>query len=146
MIQEFAYGILPLYKNLNWEYELLIVKKKSWLHRAFTGWHVEFWESPLQAAYRELHEESWISDIDVDEKTLLELHYTYTNKDRLEIDKYVWMYIWFVKNKNVQLEEQELMDYKRLTLPEAINEVTYPSSKDLVQKVINYLKTEWYIS
>lgn len=140
MIQEFAYGILPLYKNLNWEYELLIVKKKSGLHRAFTGWHIEFGESPLQAAYRELHEESWITDIEVDEKTLLELHYTYTNKQRLEVDKYVWMYIWFVKNKDVQLEEQELLEYKRLTLPDAINEVTYPSSKDLVKKIQEYLK------
>lgn len=139
MIQEFAYGILPLYKNLNWEYELLIVKKKSGSHWAFTGWHVEFGESPLQAAYRELHEETWIMDIEVDEKTLLELHYAYTNKQRLEIDKYVWMYIWFVKTKNVQLEEQELMEYKRLTLPDAINEVTYPSSKDLVRKIQEYL-------
>ncbi len=142
MIQEFAYGILPLYKSLNWEYEVLIVKKRSWNHWAFTGWHIEFWESPLQAAYRELHEESWINDIDVDEKTLLELHYKYTNKQRLEIDKYVWMYIWFVKNKDVQLEVQELMEYRWLTLPEAVKQVTYPSSKDLIKKIQQYLITK----
>lgn len=140
MIQEFAYGILPLYKNSNWKYELLIVKKKSGLHRAFTWWHVEFGEAPLQAAYRELHEESWITEVDVDEKTILELHYNYINKDRVKIEKYVWMYIWFVKSQNVQLEVQELLDYKRVTLPEAIKEVTYPSSKELVQKVQKYLE------
>lgn len=146
MIQEFAYWILPLFKKSNWEYELLIVKKKSWLHRAFTWGHVEFGETPLQAAYRELHEESGITEVEVDEKTILELHYNYVNKDRIEIEKYVWMYVWFVKNQNVQLEERELLEYKRVTLPEAINAVTYLSSKDLVKKVQEYLKSRKLIS
>ena len=146
MIQEFSYGIIPLYKNLNWEYEILIIQQKWWGHRSFPKGHIEFAENPLQAAYRELYEETWIRDIEVNEKTLFEMHYNYTHTDRIEIEKYVWFYLWYVKNKEVQINTQELMNFKRVLLSKATDEVTYTSSKDLVQKVINYLKTEWYIS
>lgn len=146
MIQEFAYGIIPLCKNLDGEYETLIIKQKKWWHRCFPKWHIEFAETPLQAAHRELHEEAGITDVDIDEKAFFELHYNYTDTDRTEVEKYVWFYLWFVKKKDVQLELQEIEDFKRVLLSEAINEVTYLSTKDLVQKVKNYLKIWWYIS
>ena len=141
MIQEFSYGIIPIYKNSDWEYEILIVKKRPAWHWAFPWWHIEFTETPIQAAYRELHEETWIRNIEVNESAFFEMHYKYIkNNDRVEIEKYVWLYLWSVTNKQSHADLQELSEIKWVTLPEAIKEVTYPSSKGLVQKIQEYLE------
>lgn len=91
----------------NVDKKILLVRHKEW-HRWFPKWHQENNENEIEAALRELKEETWIipnylvSNIQFSEEYL-------TNRGL----KKVIYFIWYVNRKEVKLEYNELDDFKR---------------------------------
>lgn len=157
MHKEFSYGIIPIFKNEQGEYEVLIIKHKGSVgHRAFPKGHIEDGETPLQAAQREFTEETGIHDIQLYKERIFKDHYIFMGKKHIsllqkwekneqrEIEKFVGYYLGFVFTKDVHIQDEEINDFIRLPIAKAKDKLTYLSAKlllDKARKVLQHLSS-----
>jgi len=136
MINEQSYGIILLHKKKDGSLDVLIVKWAGYW--GFPKWHIEAGETPLITALRELHEETWIKDVTIDESKIFKDQYMFINKKRT-INKHVWYFIAYTPNKKVVLDKRELSEYRRCSLSDASDLLTFPSAIAIIESVIAYL-------
>ena len=136
MIRDYSYWIIPVYKNSNWDYEFLIINQKTynWSFWWFPKWHSEKWETELESAKRELEEEVWIKNININTKKTLWFSYNFEEK-WIKYDKTVKYWIWFVKDKNVIIQKEELNGYKRTNYNDTINMLSHKNMKEVFKKI-----------
>lgn len=81
---------------------ILINDKRSW--RGFPKWWMEAWESEIQTLYREIEEETWIQEKDLQFISKLGQYLGYSNNHKG--DK---QYIWYLLevNSGIKLSSQE---------------------------------------
>jgi 8-oxo-dGTP pyrophosphatase MutT (NUDIX family) len=153
MHKEFSYGIIPLYKNEQGEYEVLLIKHKGGIgHRAFPKGHIEDGETPLQAAQREFTEETGIHDIQLYKERIFKDHYTFTGRKHIsllkegeksqqgEIEKFVGYYIGFITTKDVKVQDEEIDDFAWLSIAKARDRLTFDSGKHILDKARKVLQ------
>ena len=135
MIKEFSYWILPFYKSID-DVQVLIVKWACYWW--FPKWHAEKDEKPVDAAKREFIEETWIKKVFIDNKKIFNDHYVFSYKKNV-IDKYVWYFIGYVCDKDVQIDPKEINDYRWLSVIKARRMLTYQNGKKLLDKALDYI-------
>lgn len=140
---EYSYGIVPIYKNDKWECKFLLINQKSQKHsfRWFPKWHKEKSEIDIQAAQRELKEETWISKINIISNKKRSLQYTY-NLSWIERKKKVFFRSGFVKNQEVFIQNLEINEYLRCSKEEILSKLTHKNVKIMFQKICTYLNIE----
>lgn len=140
---EYSYGIIPIYKDIWWKYFFLLINQKTQNHsfRWFPKWHKEPWETDIQAAKRELKEETGITDIQINKNKKWILKYTY-NLSWIEKNKKVFFRVGFVLDKNVTIQVAEVNDYLRCSKKETLSKLTHKNTKIIFQKICDYLKIE----
>ena len=140
MIKDYSYWIIPVYKNNDWTYEILVINQKTynWSFRGFPKWHAEEGEDGLTAAIRELQEEVWIENIKLDDKKYGWFGYNFEEK-WIKYDKTVKYRLWFVENKEIKIQEDELNWYKRANYDDALNILSHKNMKDVFKDMIKYL-------
>lgn len=148
MIKDYSYWIIPVYKNNDWNYEFLVINQKT--HNGSFRWfpkgHAEGSENGLTAATRELQEEVWIADIKIDEKNYWWFSYTFdtgnssTWEKWIKYDKTVKYRLWFVDNKEVKIQEDELNWYKRANYDDTLNILSHKNMKDLFWAMTKKIK------
>lgn len=106
-------------------------------HWSYPKGHVEDGETEVVTAKREIKEETNL-EVEIDE-AFREMT-TYSPKTGIMKD--VIYFIAYAKNKEVTIQESELIDYKWLTLDEAVDLVTYKEDKEILRKAINYLNSK----
>lgn len=106
-------------------------------HWSFPKGHVEEDETEFATAKREIKEET---DLEVDLDLAFREVTTYSPK--LGVMKDVIYFIAHAHNKEVTIQETELMDYKWLEINEAVNLVTYEEDKAILRKAIKYLNSK----
>lgn len=106
-------------------------------HWSFPKGHVEEDETEFATAKREIKEET---DLEVDLDLAFREVTTYSPK--LGVMKDVIYFIAYAHNKEVTIQETELMDYKWLEINEAVNLVTYEEDKAILRKAIKYLNSK----
>ncbi len=141
MIKEFSYGIIPIYKNVQGNYEVLLVKTIGGRYRWFPKGHTEEEETPLMAAQREFIEETWIPEVKIYQEKIFKEHYTYPRRDQEVIDKYIWYYVWFVWSQQVIKQKAEIKDTIRLPANKVREKLTYQSLKTLWDKAYKLLES-----
>ena len=135
MLNEASFGIIPL-QNIDGVCHVLLIKHRSGNHWSFPKGHANDNESPLEAAQRELHEETGLSvAVLLDTASLIET-YTVQRKEG-PTDKTVTYFPAFVVG-NLSLQSEELLDYKWVKVAEAELYVTYPESKRLCRLLLKY--------
>lgn len=137
MTKEVSCGIIPLYKNPDGEYEVLLIRNKHGRHRGFPKGHQEEWETLLQTAVREAQEESGLKFTYIDEK-IFEDKYTFTRNGQ-SITTYVNYFIGIAKNNVTKVDPVEIKDSLRLPLHEVKKKLTFYNDRQLRDKVLNYL-------
>ena len=138
MKKDYSYGIVPIFNNPNWEDEFLMINQKSnggsfW---GFPKWHSENLENGMSAAKRELLEEVWINSIKIDEDKTFEINYSF-KEDWEETYKVAKYWIWYVNDKKVTIQKEELNWYKWLAWNDMLSLLTHNNTKTKIKEVFN---------
>ena len=137
--QETSYGVIPV-SSFEGEYYVFMIRHQNGNFWGFPKGHLEEGESPLDAAYRELAEETSLSVLSLLlEKPFLE-SYTYITCDTT-VEKKVYFYLAHT-TKDASIDPKELQEGRWVRFKEAENLATYQECKGLCQKVASFLTLE----
>lgn len=114
--------------------KVLIVKAPQW-HWSFPKWHLEAWESIEKAAYRELAEETWITDISLLSERPLSLSYFL---DSVAEWKVIDFFLVEANKSDVAMQAWEVVDYKRATSKEA-KKLLHPVNYNILTWLKKYI-------
>ena len=133
-LPETSYGVIP-YSKAN---KLYLIVEQTQGHWSFPKGHRNFFENPVQAARRELKEETNISNVSFEDKTFISRYIHY--KGWIPRKKKVVFYLTFVSKQEIEIQEEEILDYTWVTYKEARDLLGYESSKKLIDEVDKYLQ------
>ena len=111
--------------------KVLLVYEKRGNFWGFPKGHVEKGETEIETALREVKEEVGL-DVKINENKRYFLNYQINN----EIDKTTILYLAKPLNTIVSMQETEIENYKWCSFDEAINVLTFDSSKELLKNAI----------
>lgn len=108
-INERAYGVIPVYESAEGGLLILVLQHQAG-HWGFPKGHLEAGENPLQAARRELREETGIDNIDIYPEPEFRQHYSF-EKEGKYYNKEVIYFLAETDNREVELDNDEIVDY-----------------------------------
>jgi len=132
---ELSYGVIPLRKNNN-SWDVLIVRRLEGFWE-FPKGHANPGETPLEAAARELKEETGLQLMSLHLPHPFTISYIYT-RDKIARHKSVIYFLGIVEGVlQPQLTEVEELQWVPLSQAESL--LTHETSKQLVREVIGQL-------
>jgi 8-oxo-dGTP pyrophosphatase MutT (NUDIX family) len=134
-----AFGVIPILRKAEGTLFLLIQHNAG--HWAFPKGHAENGETEIEAALRELGEETGITDVELDTRRVFEERYTKTLRGdaRRLVRKTVRYYIGSVASSRVKVQVEEIKDHRWVTSAEARKLITYSESRKLLEEADEYL-------
>jgi 8-oxo-dGTP pyrophosphatase MutT (NUDIX family) len=133
MKNDCSFGVIVFYRFPRSLKYLLIKHKKG--HWSFPKGHADKGETKLEAALRELEEETGVNKIQLLKKTvLLKEAYKFTNWKGVKILKKVNYFIAEAKNKKVKIDKYEVVNYKWCTYKTGLERITFEESKSILKK------------
>ncbi len=124
MEKEKSCGCVIIDKNL-----VLLVKHNAG-HWDFPKGHVEYNETEEQTAIREVKEETNI-DVEIIPGYRYSIHYS----PKENVLKEVIFFIAKKKSDKIMAQESEISEVKWLNIDEAVNQITYNDSKEILKKI-----------
>ncbi len=137
---ESSFGIIPLKKDEFGEWQVLLIQHHPHSHWSFPKGHAENQESFLEAACRELHEETGLTVVELLFQAPLFEEYQFRLHGQL-IFKTVSYYVASVEG-TLKLQEEEISASKWVSLKEAESHLTFPQGKNIAKKVLNLLSSD----
>ena len=126
-------GVLVFYRFPRSLKYLIIKHRKG--HWAFPKGHAEKGETKLEAALRELKEETGIKKINLLKKTVMVKEvYKFTGTKGVKILKKVNYFIAEAKSKKVKIDENEITNFRWCTLKAGMERITFEESKSVLKK------------
>lgn len=132
MRQDESFGVIPLSKAKG-HWEVFLIQHNRSGYWGFPKGHAESNETPQEAAFRELKEETNLELVRLLEKEPLMEQYTFMMDGR-RVFKRVFYFIAEVDGK-IELQKKEIHDGKWVPLPEALTQVTHQEGKTLLAQV-----------
>jgi bis(5'-nucleosidyl)-tetraphosphatase len=140
-INDYSYGVIPLIRE-NGEWKIFLINqygRTGDVYWTFPKGHAEEGESPLQAAVRELFEESGITvNIEDGSKT-----YTYKYVFKYEntlIHKTVVYYLGVASSNTFRIQEDEVKEAGWFAPEEALEKLTFEPAKAMLACVLESLE------
>lgn len=131
-------GIIVYYKpNGQPEYLLLQYTAGHW---DLAKGKLEPGETNMQAALRELQEETGISKIEMNEGFEESLKYVFKDYTGQPVEKTVHFFVGQVHKKEVAILSREHKGYIWLPYDEAVQKLTYQNAKDVLIKANEFIK------
>ena len=137
MREEHSFGIIP-FSKLDTEWKVFVILHKKGNHWGFPKGHAEGYETPKDAATRELKEET---GLEVDEFLLaapLSEHYTFY-RDRQKVIKTATYFPALVSGTPT-LQEKEIREGRWLSFEMAMKTLTFSEGRALLNQVLHELK------
>jgi bis(5'-nucleosidyl)-tetraphosphatase len=135
--QSTSYGVIPCVKEGK-EWKVFMVQHQKNLFWGFPKGHAEKGETPLEAAQRELFEETEIEVLEwLREEPLLE-QYVYQDKDG-SVEKKVFFYL-AITTEEFEVDSKEIVDGKWVSLKEAKELISYKEGLSLLSQIESILK------
>ncbi len=133
-----SFGVVP-FINEQGEWKVLLILHREGNHWGFPkGKASNPQEMPLDAAKRELQEETGLSVVKVlCDKPLIE-HYQFRRKKQ-NVVKTV-QYFPAVVEGPLRIQEEEIREAKWLTIPEAMNQLSFREARHILQASVRLLK------
>lgn len=134
--EDFSYGVIP-YCIIDEQISYLLVQHRAG-HWAFPKWHMEQGESKIQAATRELQEETWIRS---DQYTINDPEKRYTENYKFlyrgaSVRKTVQYVLWTCSEElTINIQEAELQDARWCWYDEALWLISFDAGKKLLQTI-----------
>lgn len=135
---EQSYGVIPLWSD-NGVWKALVVHAQRG-HWSFPKGHAEAKESGVEAATRELFEETGIEDCAILEEIKLDEQYTFLLNEKT-IHKTVTFYVGIVSNPSFILQQDEIQNAEWLPFDEALKRLTYRETQDVFRKLMTALSS-----
>lgn len=136
MRQDESFGVIPLSKKEG-RWEVFLIQHKGGRYWGFPKGHSEGKETPREAAFRELKEETNLDVIDCLQPTALMEQYRFLIEGQ-RVFKTVFYFIAEVSGQ-VRLQEAEIQDGIWLPLAEALEKITHSEGKAILSQVIKIL-------
>ena len=136
MIESF-WWIIYIMKN-NEPYFLVIKRQAMRWKIEWTApkWKSEVWEQPLETAKREIFEETWIDENDIEYKW--ELWYFFINFSdsnfKKKVTYFLFEYSWDKDNLDITDNEGYIWIYKWLPIEKVLNLIDYAWLRELYRK------------
>ena len=137
MSNEVCAGAIIFHKNTKIEYLLLHSKSGHW---DFPKGHIEEGEGPLDTAKREVEEEIGIKELMFIEGFSDRISYSFKAKGHI-IFKEVIFFLAESRTKNISLS-YERKEFKWAVYKDAINNVTFKNSKNILEKAQKFLENQ----
>jgi 8-oxo-dGTP pyrophosphatase MutT (NUDIX family) len=107
-------------------------------HWDFPKGHVEQNETELETALRELEEETGISKVEIIDDFRHSISYTFSRRSE-SISKEVIFFLASTVEKRVTLSHEHI-DYAWLDFNNALEKLTYENARQILKKVLPYIK------
>ena len=128
-----SFGVIPLRKKEGGKWEVFLIQHNKSGYWGFPKGHAEKGEEHIDAAFRELKEETNLELVNLLDETPLKEQYTFI-LDRKKVFKQVQYFVAEVDGE-VKLQEQEIHDGEWVPFPKAIAQVTHQEGKTLLVQV-----------
>lgn len=139
MIKVESFGIVP-FVNEKGTWKVLLILHREGNHWGFPKGKANPKETPLQAATRELKEETGLEVTGVlREKPLTEQYQFRRKKDF--IVKTVQYFPAYVKGE-LKIQPEEIREAKWVTIPEAMQQLTFAEARNILQEFVRYLNIQ----
>ncbi len=136
-MNEISCGIIPFCVS-HAGVKVLIVRDKGAKIWNFPKGILEENESLIEAAERELFEETQVRCYKIFTEKSFSLGYAYTQ--HLDtINKKVVFFVGFFSNQNIQLQKTELLDYKLVDCDEALDKLAFKNQKILFSAATQFI-------
>lgn len=136
-----AFGIIPVSK-VDGEWRVFLIHQISrhgdtfW---AFPKGHSEAGEGPLDAAQRELHEETGLTPATIDEHCVFTEYYVF-EADGAAVEKTVTYYLGYIESLESKLQAKEVSEGEWLGFEDAKERLTHESKRELVDELGAHLR------
>ncbi len=131
-----AYGVIPLFKEGE-EWKVFLINQYGRSHETFWGFpkgHAEEDETPLQAASRELREETALMIAPLEEEPSYTQEYSFVHGG-VQYEKTVVYFLGYATALDFVIQEEEVHEAAWLSLEEAENKLTYEPSRAMLREV-----------
>ncbi len=139
MIKVESFGIVPFLKEEG-TWKVLLILHREGNHWGFPKGKANPGETPLQSATRELKEETGLIVSDVLLQQPMIEQYQFRRK-RQFIVKTVQYFPAFVEG-SLNLQEEEIRDAKWMTIPEALQQLTFKEARHILQEFVRCLNIQ----
>ena len=136
MRQDESFGVIPLSKKEG-RWEVFLIQHKGGRYWGFPKGHSEGKETPREAAFRELKEETNLDVVDCHQPKPLMEQYQFLIEGK-RVFKRVFYFIAEVSGE-VRLQEAEIQDGVWLPLAEALEKVTHAEGKAILSQVVKVI-------
>jgi 8-oxo-dGTP pyrophosphatase MutT (NUDIX family) len=135
-----SFGVVPVFRDINRKTtKFLLIQHRTGKHWAFPKGHADPEESGIQAALRELTEETGIQGVTLDAGACFEESYPRPNGKGLKGVRY---WVGFVSNPKVKIQAKEVLAFRWVSARQAKLLITFDTSRTMLDKVLIYLKGE----
>ncbi|MGB9697194.1 MAG: bis(5'-nucleosyl)-tetraphosphatase [Ignavibacteria bacterium] len=133
MKRDTSIGIIIFRKTKKTITYLIIKHNKG--HWGFPKGHRDTGERAIDAALRELYEETGINKIDlISRKIMLKEHYIIKNKNKEHTLKTVQYFIAKTSQRSIKIDGNEIVDYQWCPFNKAIGLITFSEAKEILIK------------
>lgn len=139
MLKVESFGIIP-FINEKGTWKVLLILHKEGSHWGFPKGKINPGENALQAATRELKEETGLSIARILLEKPLTEQYQFRRKKQLII-KTVQYFPALVEGE-LQLQEEEIRESKWLTIDEAMQQLSFKEARHILQEVLRLTKLD----
>jgi len=136
-IEEKSYGIIPL-RQEGGVWQVLLILHQGGRHWAFPKGHGDAGETALDSARRELKEETGLDIQELLQETPLIERYQFHRKHEVVVKTV--QYFPALVTGEIKLQAEEIRDAKWVSLKEAARHLTFKESKEMCNKLVNFLK------
>lgn len=132
-----SFGIVPFSKEMG-TWKVLLILHREGNHWGFPkGRKTNAQETSLQAAKRELHEETGLEVTEILRETPLTEQYQFRRKKDMVI-KMVHYFPAFVEG-DLKIQQEEIREAKWVTIPEAMQQLTFREARHILQEFLRHL-------
>lgn len=142
IVDDISYGVVPYVREEGVLKFFVIHQYSKWggdYYWVFPKGHAEKGESPVEAARRELAEETQLQLTSLATDQSFEIKYEFTIDGTITKKTSVF-YIGEASSKGYVLQEDEVIDAVWLPYEEARERITYENTKQLLDEVYRYLQ------
>ncbi len=132
-ILEKSYGIIVVYKQNSTETKYLIIQSKDTNDWSFPKGHAEKNETSVEAALRELKEETEISQISLIPNVSFSEKYRY-KANGIWNQKQATFFVGITDNLNVKIQQEEVINYIWSNYDDAVKILTFENQRKILSK------------
>ena len=136
--QEYSSGAVIFHSG---KPRLYLILKYGLSHWDFPKGHVEAKETPQQAALREVNEETGLTSVRIYSGFQEDIRYFYRLKGELVAKRVTYFLAETVDNLEEVRLSYEHVGYKWLPYKDALKQLTFKNSKDVLRKAESFLKS-----